>query len=321
MTSYAQIIQAQQRLDGIAVRTPLLESKAINERLQGRILFKAEPLQRTGSFKFRGAYNKISQLAQQGVTGVVAYSSGNHAQGVALAASLFDMRAVIVMPADSPSIKINNTKALGGEVVTYDRHNESREDLGAALAKEHQLTLVKPYDDEDIIVGQGTLGLETAQQLQILGLVPDTLIAPCGGGGLISGASIALHQSFPQAQILLAEPEHYDDASRSLRASERLRNTTNAPSLCDAIVTPMVGKLTYPIMQQHVAAGFAVTEEATLKAMALCMQELKIVVEPGGCVGLAALLSGSVPTQNKVTVVVLSGGNADPQILARALSA
>lgn len=320
MTSYAQIIQAQQRLEGVAVRTPLLESKAINEHLQGRILFKAEPLQRTGSFKFRGAYNKISQLAQQGVTGVVAYSSGNHAQGVALAASLFDMRAVIVMPADSPSIKINNTKALGGEVVTYDRHNESREDIGAALAKEHQLSLVKPYDDEDIIAGQGTLGLETAQQLQILGLVPDTLIAPCGGGGLISGTSIALHQSFPQAQILLAEPEHYDDASRSLRASERLCNTTKAPSICDAIVTPMVGELTYPIMQEHVAAGFAVTEEAVLKAMALCMQELKVIVEPGGCVGLAALLSGLVPTEDKVTVVVLSGGNADPQILARALS-
>ena len=321
MVSYAQVLQAQQRLEGVVVRTPLLESSAINTKLQGRILFKTEALQRTGSFKFRGAYNKISQLAEQDVQGVVAYSSGNHAQGVALAASIFDMRAIIVMPADSPAIKINNTKALGGEVVLYDRHNESREEIGAALAKEHQLALVKPYDDEDIIAGQGTIGIETAQQLQILGLVPETLIAPCGGGGLISGTSIALHQSFAQTRILVAEPEGYDDAARSLREAKRLSNTSNTPSICDAIVTPMVGELTFPIMHKHVDAGIAVSEEFVLKAMAMCMKDLKVAIEPGGCVGLAALLAGLVPTKDKVTVVVLSGGNVDPQILARALLA
>ncbi|HCH23162.1 MAG TPA: pyridoxal-5'-phosphate-dependent protein [Oceanospirillaceae bacterium] len=321
MVSYAQVLQAQQRLDGIVVRTPLLESSAINARFQGRILFKTEALQRTGWFKFRGAYNKISQLAQQGVKGVVAYSSGNHAQGVALAASMFDMRAVIVMPADSPAIKINNTKALGGEVVLYQRQHENREQIGAALAKEHQLALVKPYDDEDIIAGQGTIGIEATQQLQLLGLVPDTLIAPCGGGGLISGTAIAWHQAFPDTRILVAEPQGYDDAARSLQAAKRLGNTSTTPNICDAIVTPMVGELTFPIMQQHVGAGMAVSEHHVLKAMAMCMNDLKLVVEPGGCVGLAALLAGLVATKDKVTVVVLSGGNADPDILARALSA
>ena len=321
MVSYAQILQAQQRLEGVAVRTPLLESSAINTQLQGRILFKTEALQRTGSFKFRGAYNKISQLSEQGVQGVVAYSSGNHAQGVALAASMFGMRAMVVMPADSPAIKINNTKALGAEVVLYDRHNQSREAIGTALANEHRLSLVKPYDDEDIIAGQGTLGLEAAQQLQILGLVPDQVLAPCGGGGLIAGTAIAMHQSFPNTKIWLAEPAHYDDAARSLQAQERLSNNTSAASICDAIVTPMVGELTFPIMQQHVSGGVAVTENHVLSAMAICMRELKVTVEPGGCVALAALLAGLVATQDKVTLVVLSGGNADPQILARALLA
>ena len=320
MTTYSHILQAYQRIEGQAIRTPLLESTAINQRLGGRVLFKVEALQRTGSFKFRGAYNKISQLAQQGIKGVVAYSSGNHAQGVALVAALFDMHAVIIMPADSPAIKINNTRALGGEVVLYDRYTQSREELGAALAQERNLALVKPYDDPDIIAGQGTVGLEAAQQLQILGLTPDQMIAPCGGGGLISGCSIAIHQSFPDTHIWLAEPEHYDDATRSLEAKRRLANNTSHTSICDAIVTPTTGELTFPIMEQHVRGGVPVSESYVLDAMAMCMQELKVVIEPGGSVGLAALLAGLLPCQDKTTLVILSGGNADPQVLARALS-
>ena len=320
MVTYAQITAASQRLQGMATRTPLLESDSLNQQLQGRVLFKVEALQRTGSFKFRGAYNKLSQLAQQGVNGVVAYSSGNHAQGVALAASLFDMQATIIMPTDSPGIKIDNTRALGGEVILYDRYTQSREDLGHALAQERNLTLVKPYDDEDIIAGQGTAGLEASQQLQNLGLTPDQVIAPCGGGGLISGTAIAIHEHFPTADIWAAEPQHYDDTIRSLAAGKHLSNATSPPSLCDAIVTPTPGELTFPIMQQHLRGGFAVNEAQVLTAMAACMQALKVVVEPGGCVGLAALLAGLLPTQDKTTLVVLSGGNADPQILARALA-
>lgn len=319
MVTYAHIADAYQRLKGIATRTPLLESNSLNQSLEGRVLFKVEALQRTGSFKFRGAYNKLSQLAQQGVTGIVAYSSGNHAQGVALAASMFNMQATIIMPTDSPSIKINNTRALGGEVILYDRYTQSREDIGHALAQERNLALVKPYDDRDIIAGQGTVGLEASQQLQALGLVPDQVITPCGGGGLVSGTAIAIHKHFSAAHLWVAEPEHYDDTIRSLDAGKRLSNLTAQPSLCDAIVTPMPGELTFPIMQEHLQGGLAVSEEHVLAAMATCMQELKVVVEPGGCVGLAALLAGLLPTRDKTTMVVLSGGNADPQVLARAL--
>lgn len=319
MVTYSQITDAHQRLTEVVINTPIIESVSINKQLGGRLLFKVEALQRTGSFKFRGAYNKISQLAQNSDSGIVAYSSGNHAQGVALAASLFNLPATIIMPADSPRIKINNTKALGGEVILYDRYTQSREEIGQSLAQEGNLALVKPYDDLDIIAGQGTAGLEASHQLDKLGLKPDQVIVPCGGGGLISGTSIAIHKHFPKAKIWAAEPEHYDDAKRSLAAGERVSNNANQPSLCDSIVTPTPGELTFPIMQAHLEGGLVVNEEQVLQAMASCMQELKVVVEPGGCAGLAALFAGLLPTQNKTTLVILSGGNADPDILARSL--
>ena len=320
MVNFAHILSAFNRLDGHSIRTPLLESDAINQHFAGRILFKTEALQRTGSFKFRGAYNKLSKLAQQGINGVVAYSSGNHAQGVALAARLLGMTAVIIMPEDAPAIKINNTKQLGAEVVLYERYTQAREAIGDQIAKERNLSLVKPYDDEDIIAGQGTVGLEIVQQLNILGLVPDQLIAPCGGGGLISGTAIALHQTFADCQIYCAEPEHFDDAARSLATGHHQTNDPNARSICDAIVTPTPGQLTLPIMQAHLTGGLVAKDQNVLQAMAMCMQDLKTVIEPGGCVGLAALLDGQLDTQEKLTVVVLSGGNADTGMLQRALA-
>lgn len=319
MVHFSDILGAFQRLDGHTIRTPMLESDQLNQRLGGRVLFKVEALQRTGSFKFRGALNKLTMLAQQGVGGVVAYSSGNHAQGVALAAKLLNMQALIIMPEDAPQIKINNTKHLGAEVILYDRYNQSREAIGEQLAQQRQLQLVKPYDDPDIIAGQGTVGLECAQQLNILGLTPEQFIAPCGGGGLISGSAIAMHQSFADCAIYCAEPEGFDDTARSLRTGQHQTNDPQARSLCDAIITPTPGQLTLPIMQAHLKGGLVATQSAVMQAMGLCMQELKTVIEPGGCVGLGALLDGQLNTVDKTTVVVLSGGNADTEILQRAL--
>lgn len=319
--NYQSIIAASQRIKGHAVITPLLESPMLNQQLGGRVLFKAENLQRTGSFKFRGAFNKLSKLAQvQQLTGVVAYSSGNHAQGVAAAAAHFGVAATIIMPADAPQIKIANTKALGAKVVLYDRHTEDREAIGQQLAQQHKLTLIPPYNDADIIAGQGTLGLEAAHQLEALGLVPDQAIGPIGGGGLITGSATALQHHFPNIVLWGAEPEGHDDAARSIAAGQRLSNNNPPASICDAIVTPTVGDLTFPMMRRYLAGAKAVSDQHVLAAMALCMQQLKVVVEPGGCVGLAAILNDSLEVNDKTTLVILSGGNADPAMLSLALT-
>ena len=318
--NYQDIIAASQRIKGHAVITPLLESPILNQELGGRILFKAENIQRTGSFKFRGAFNKLSILAQANqLSGVVAYSSGNHAQGVAAAAAYFRVPATIVMPADAPQIKITNTKTLGAKVVLYDRNTEDREAIGLKLAHEHNLTLVPPYDDADIIAGQGTVGLEAANQLEALGLLPDQAIGPIGGGGLMSGTATALKHHFPNITVWGAEPEGHDDAARSISVGQRLANKDAPSSICDAIVTPIVGKLTFPIIQRYLDGAKAVDDQHVLITMAMCMQLLKLVVEPGGCVGLAAILNKSLAVKNKTTLVILSGGNADPAMLGLAM--
>jgi len=318
--NYQNIINASQRIKGHAVITPLVESAMLNQQLGGRVFFKAENLQRTGSFKFRGAFNKLSKLAQANqLNGVVAYSSGNHAQGVAAAAAHFGVAATIIMPSDAPKIKIFNTKALGAKVVLYERNTEDRDVIGQQLAQEHNLTLIPPFNDADIIAGQGTLGLEAAHQLEALGLVPDQAIGPIGGGGLMSGSATALKHHFPSITLWGAEPEGYDDAARSIAAGHRLANKNSTSSICDAIVTPMVGDLTFPIMQHYLAGAKAVNDQHVLAAMAICMQQLKLVVEPGGCVGLAAILDKSLEVKDKTTLVILSGGNADPDMLGLAL--
>lgn len=323
LPTFTDIELAATRLAGVAVRTPLLESPLLNERLGGRVLIKAEPLQRTGSFKFRGAYNALASLPdEQRRRGVVAFSSGNHGQGVAAAARLFDVPAVIVMPSDAPAIKIAATKAHRAEVVTYDRWTESREEIGARLCEDMGATLVKPFDDPRVIAGQGTMGLEIAVQAAEAGAGRiDRLIAPFSGGGMLAGLALALARLCPDTLVSPAEPEGFDDMTRSLVAGERLRNQNpDARSLCDALMAPMPGELTFPIIQPRADRGYAVSDKEAKAAMAFAFHALKLVVEPGGAVALAAVLSGKVDCRDRTTVVVCSGGNVDPAIHAQALA-
>lgn len=248
----ASVLDAAQQIDGIAVKTPLLESPALNDLLGGRLFIKAECLQRTGSFKFRGAYNTISRLDDDEKNrGVFAYSSGNHAQGIAHAAQLLGIKATILMPIDSPEIKMDNTRGYGAEVITYDRYNQSREELGADYIAKTGMVLIKPYDNYFVISGQGTVGVEIAAQMTALGLAPDYCLAPCGGGGLMSGVSIAIKDAFATTKIYTVEPDGFDDTKRSIEQGHRLANDPGRTSFCDAIVTPMPGEITFPILLEN----------------------------------------------------------------------
>ncbi len=319
---FDDVRRASERLQALAVRTPLLESQALNQLLRGRVLVKAEPLQRTGSFKFRGAYNCISRLdPAERKRGVVAYSSGNHAQGVAAAAALLEAPATIVMPRDAPRPKIENTRALGAEIVLYDRASESREEIAEALAAERGVAIVRPYDDPQIIAGQGSVGLEIAEQLEELKLVPDAVLVPVGGGGLISGTALGLHGRLPEVPLYGVEPEGFDDTARSLAAGRRLENAAGAESFCDALLAPTPGELTFAINRQHLAPGLAVSDADVAQAMACAFATLKLVIEPGGAVALAALLAGRFEVREKVVVVVASGGNVAPELFAQVLAA
>ncbi len=316
--------EAAFRLDGIAVKTPLLESPLLNRKLGGRILVKAEMLQRTGSFKFRGAYNRLSRIgaeerAARNPGGVIAYSSGNHAQGVAAAAAMLDIPATIVMPADAPRIKIGNTRALGAEVIFYDRRTGNREALAESLACERRAALIRPYDDPYIIAGQGTAGLEIVEQARHAGATLDAVLAPCGGGGLIAGCALALKTESPAAKIYSVEPRGYDDTARSLAAGERLAVTPGVTSFCDALLSPMPGELTFAINSRLLAGGLAVSDTEVAAAMAEAFESFKVVVEPGGAVALAACLSGAFDCRGKTIAVVCSGGNVDAGTFTTAL--
>jgi threonine dehydratase len=319
--TFADIEAAARRIAGVAVRTPLLEAPTMGARLGCRLFVKAEVLQRIGAFKFRGAYNTIVQLTEdQRRKGVVAYSSGNHAQGVAAAAAMLKTPATIVMPKDSPAIKMANTKALGAEVITYDRYNESREEIGQRLASERGLSLVKPYDDTRVIAGQGTAGLEVAEDMAKLGLAPDVFVAPCSGGGLSTGCALAIKERFPAARCYSAEPAGLDDMARSLGFGKRVTNNPAAKTICDALMAPTPGEVTFPLGQRVLAGGIAASDEETLRAMKAAFLELKLVVEPGGAVGLAAILEGRLDVKGKTVVVMLSGGNVDPATFTKALA-
>jgi threonine dehydratase len=312
---------AAQRLAGQAVVTPLVESPALNKRLGGRLLVKAETLQRTGSFKFRGAYNALVQLDErQRRAGVVTYSSGNHAQGVAAAAELLGIPATIVMPADAPAIKIANTKSYGAEVVLYDRYKESREAVGGKIAGARGATIVAPYDEPKVIAGQGTAGLEIAAQAKALGAELDAVIVCCGGGGLTAGCATAIASESPDTEIYIAEPEGFDDTRRSLIAGERRSNDPNARSICDALLAPTPGVLTFAINRRLVTAGYAVSDAEVRRAMATAFADLKLVVEPGGAAALAAVLSGKFAIEGKTVAVTASGGNVDRETFAAALA-
>lgn len=302
-------------------RTPLLESYLLNQELGGRVLLKAENLQRTGSFKFRGAYTKLSRLPEEQIkNGVVAYSSGNHAQGVAMAARLLGCPATIVMPANAPQIKIANTRSLGAEVKLYDPKIETREEIGQAIAEDKNMVLIKPYDDWDVMSGQGTLGLEILDQTDALGTGMDHLVSPCGGGGLIAGVSVAIHSRYPDAEIFIAEPKDFDDAIRSLSLGERVANENlGQASICDAIITPMPGELTFQIHQAHLSGGFAVDDSAVKRAMRTAFDYFKLVLEPGGAIALAAVLDNRIGLKDKTTVVICSGGNVDKELFVKAL--
>lgn len=312
---------AAARLQGVTVRTPLLECAALNERVGGRILIKPEVLQRTGTFKFRGAYNRLVQLTpHEREAGVVAWSSGNHAQGVAAAAALLGIKARIVMPADAPRIKTERTAALGAEIVPYDRLRDDREAIGRALAAAHGAIIVPPYDDPQIVSGQGTVALEIAEDAARLGLTLDALLAPAGGGGLIAGMCLALDEASPATKIYSVEPTGFDDHRLSLIAGKRVANEVGGNSFCDSLLAPMPGALTFEINRAHLAGGFAVSDDEVAAAMRYAFTEMKLVVEPGGAVALAAVLSGKIDARSKVVAIVLSGGNVDPALFARVIS-
>jgi len=316
----ADIEDAARLLQPHAVYTPLLESPRLNEELGARVLFKAEPLQRTGSFKFRGAFTAISRIASaQRAAGIIAFSSGNHAQGVAYSARLLDIPAVIVMPSTAPRVKIDNTRAYGAEVVLYDPTREDRETIGRRLASERGFTLVRPYDDFDVICGQGTIGLEIADQADALRTRIDTLLCPCGGGGLVGGIATALHARSPGTRVYSVEPEGFDDTRRSLLSGRRERNATGGESICDALLAPTPGALTFAVNRDALAGGLVASDTEAMTAMHRAFNDLKLVLEPGGAVALAAVLAGRFDVRGRTAVVVCSGGNVDPEFFARCL--
>ncbi len=313
LPSYEGVLDAVRRIDGVAVRTPLIESPALNERIGGRVLMKAETFQRAGAFKFRGAYNRISRLDEdERRRGVVAFSSGNHAQGVAAAAKRVGTPAIIVMPADSPAVKVEGVRSFGGEVRFYDRWRESREEIGAAIAAERGSVLVPPFDDPFVIEGQGTTALELLDQAD----APlDQLLCGASGGGLIAGINLVMAECSPDTRVFAVEPEAFDDTARSLAAGERVGHPQGAPSICDALMAPMPGKLTFPI-NRRLSGALTVADAEVAEAMAFAFRHLKLVVEPGGAVSLAALLAGRIEGGDRTTALVLSGGNVDPALFA-----
>jgi threonine dehydratase len=314
----ADVDAAARRLAGVALRTPLISSPVLDAATGARVFLKAETLQRTGSFKFRGAYNKLSSIpAERKAGGVVAFSSGNHAQGVAHAAKLLGMPAAIVMPSDAPLPKRQRTAAFGGEVVLYNRDTEDREGIARALAEKRGATLVPPFDDPLIIAGQGTAGREIVEDLAVLGLKPDVVVIGASGGGLAAGISLAVKARVPDATIYTAEPEGFDDTARSFRSGKRESNARMSGTICDALMTNIPGKITWQINRELIGQGITASDEEVGRAVAFAFRELKLVVEPGGAIGLAALLAGRLDGKGKIVVGVLSGGNVDPELFHR----
>lgn len=318
--TFADVQAAARRLEGITIRTPLLENERVNRTLGGRLFLKAECLQRTGSFKLRGAYNFLASMGEADrARGVVGWSSGNHAQGLAEAARLLGTKATIVMPADAPALKVANTRASGAEVVLYDRVKDSREEIGQGIAAKTGATIVPPYDHPWILTGQGTAGLEIAEQAKALGVTLDAVAAPCSGGGLATGVALGVKGVSPTTTVHAGEPAGFDDLARSLAAGTKQKNEKLSGSICDALLAPTPGDVTFPLAQRLLGPGLVVTDEEVLDAMELAFREFKLVVEPGGAVALAAALTGKLPVKGRAVAVVCSGGNVDHATFKRAL--
>jgi len=318
LPDFGDVEAAALRIAGEALRTPLIFARAASEGLGRPVYVKPECLQRTGSFKFRGALNCISQIeAAQAPGGIVAVSSGNHAQGVAAAAALNGLAAKILMPIDTPSTKIEGTLALGAEIVRFDRNTDDRYAMVAKIAKDEGRVFVSPYDDAQVIAGQGTIGLEIADDAQAAGLKVAAVLAPTGGGGLVSGIGLAIAARLPDCKVYAVEPDGFDDTKRSLAAGERLENSRMSGSICDAILTPMPGEITFALNRRLLAGGLTVSDAEAGRAVAHAFKSLKLVVEPGGAVALAAVLQGWVPDGDGAIIVVLSGGNVDADLFAK----
>lgn len=314
------IQQARKRIAPHLNETPLLSNSVLNERLNANILIKAECLQHAGAFKYRGAYNRLSQLtAAEKKQGVVAFSSGNHAQGVALAAKTLGIPAIIVMPSDAPAVKLARTRAYGAEVRLYNRQTESREAIAADIASSRGAIVVPSFDDPHIIAGQGTCGLEIVEQSEKMQQRPSVLLSPCGGGGLIAGVSIAVKHSWSAVDIYAVEPEDFDDHHRSLASGQRERNATEGSSICDALLAPSPGELTWAINQKNLSGALTVSDDEAAQAVSFAWHYLKLVVEPGGAVALAALLNRKLDVSGKTVVLILSGGNIDADLFKQCL--
>ena len=320
LPTFADVQAAARRLDGVTIRTPLLENERVNRKLGGRLFLKAECLQRTGSFKLRGAYNFLASMTEADrARGVVGWSSGNHAQGLAEAARLLGVKATIVMPADAPALKVANTRASGAEVVLYDRVKDSREEIGQGIAAKTGATIVPPYDHPWILTGQGTAGIEIAEQAKALGVKLDAVAAPCSGGGLATGVALGVKGLSPTTSVHAGEPAGFDDLARSLAAGTKQKNEKLSGSICDALLAPTPGDVTFPLAQQVLGPGLVVTDEEVLDSMEVAFREFKLVLEPGGAVALAAALTGKLPVKGRAVAVVCSGGNVDHATFKRAL--
>jgi threonine dehydratase len=317
LPTFADVQSAAERIRGNAVVTPLLESALLNDKLGGRLLVKAETLQRGGAFKFRGAYNCMSRLDEaQRKGGVVTFSSGNHAQAVAFVARMLGISAVIVMPQDAPTAKVANTRAYGAEVVFYDRLKDDREAIGRRITEERNATLIPPYEHPHVMAGQGTVGLEITSQAKDMGAKLDAVMVPCSGGGLVAGCAIAVSETSPGTKIYCVEPEEFDDTSRSLESGKRESNPPEAKSFCDALLVPTPGEMTFAVNSRLLAGGLRVSDDAVSQAMATAFEYFKLVVEPGGAVALAAALAAG---KGKTIAVVCSGGNVDAEPFRDAL--
>jgi threonine dehydratase len=322
LPTFVDIEQAAQRIAPYAVRTPLIENPVLNERVGARIFLKPEVLQRTGSFKFRGACNRIASIpVADRAKGVVAFSSGNHAQGVAAAAALFQIPATIVMPADAPRAKLEGTRRYGATIVTYDRQREDREAIAAKITAQSGATLVKPFDDALVVAGQGTVGLEITQDLAQRASTADTVLVPCGGGGLVSGTALAIAATSPATRTIAVEAQGYEGMTLSLRAGRRVAAAAGAATLADSLMAPEPGRIPFALAKEHLADATTVDDAELMRAVSYAFRVLKLVVEPGGCAALAAVLAGKADLTGTTRVVVLSGGNCDFNVFARCCEA